>query len=440
MDRRQRRGTWRPKPISVPVVFRVYALFFGLAGFFLLIWGPAWLGRNPGGARFAAMTLVRVLGVAFGLAACSAGLLSRLGGAMAQRRSLFWFALGHAAIWLAAVVRWSGATGLVEQAVAVTGGAALLLFCLWLTAEGEFPQEPFATTGVFGPPASAPVEPLRSQYEQKIRQAAAQEERNRLARDLHDSIKQQIFAIHTAAATAQIHLAGDTSGARAALEQIRSASREAMTEMEVMLDQLKAEPLENMGLVAALQKLCESIGFRTGARVEFKLGSVPPSSQAAPGAAEATLRVAQEALANVARHARASHVFVLLDSPQGRMELTVEDNGSGFDPEQNSRGMGTANMRARAEELGGRFEVVSDREAGTTVKFSIPVASVATTGNSSKYRNRAIALALMMLILFLNSSLHHWSLVPALAFVAAIAVARYWKAYRRVGRLNQPAL
>ena len=81
--------------------------------------------------------------------------------------------------------------------------------------------------------------------------------------------------------------------------------------MEVMLDQLRAEPLENTGLVAALKKLCESIGFRTGAQVEFKLGAAPPTGLSAPGAAEAILRVAQEALANVARHARASHVSEL---------------------------------------------------------------------------------------------------------------------------------
>ena len=255
-------GTWKPKPISVPVVLRVYAALFGLAGVMLLIWGQAWSGQAQ---------LARALGIGSIVAACCAAALSWVSNARAQRRSLFWFAMGHVALWLAAVLGWGWVPGLADQAVAILGGTAFVLFFLWLTAEGEFPREPFATAGVFGPPASAPVEPLRSQYEQKIRQAAAQEERNRLARELHDSIKQQIFAIQTAAATAQVRLAGDSGGAREALDQIRSASREAMTEMEVMLDQLRAEPLENTGLVAALKKLCDSIGFRTGAQVEFKL-------------------------------------------------------------------------------------------------------------------------------------------------------------------------
>jgi signal transduction histidine kinase len=430
-------GSWKPKPISVPVVFRVYAVLFGLAGIMLLIWVPTWSRAWSGQAP-----LARALGIGSIVAACCAAALSSVSNARRQQRSLFWFAVGHVALWLATLLGWGWVPGLADQAVAILGGTAFVLFFLWLTAEGEFPREPFATGGVFGPPASASVEPLRSHYEQKIRQAAAQEERNRLARDLHDSIKQQIFAIQTAAATAQVRLEGDSGGAREALDQIRSASREAMTEMEVMLDQLRAEPLENTGLVAALKKLCESIGFRTGARVEFKLGAVPAAALSAPGSAEATLRVAQEALANVARHARAAHVLVTLDSSQGRMELTVQDDGSGFDPATDSRGMGTTNMRARAEELGGRLELLSSRQAGTTVKFSIPSVAPASSFSRYKYRNRAITVWLMMLTLFLNlnHSLHHWSLFPAVAFVAAIAVAHYLKAYGRMRRWNQPVL
>jgi signal transduction histidine kinase len=122
------------------------------------------------------------------------------------------------------------------------------------------------------------------------------------------------------------------------------------------------------------------------------------------------------------------------------MELTIQDDGAGFDTNQDSRGMGTANMRARAEQLGGRLKLVSSREAGTTVKFSIPCASVATSVSPSRYRNRTIALVLMLLTLFLNKAVNHWSLLPALAFVAAIAIIHYWKAYRGVRRLNQPTL
>ena len=357
-------------------------------------------------------------------AACAAFLLASINDIQVRNRSLFWFASAHVLLWLLLFawgeLRWGwGPRDLGNLMIAITGGTAFLLFCLWLTAEGEFPQEPFTGTGIFGPPPSASAEPLRSQYEQKIRQAAAQEERNRLARDLHDSIKQQIFAIQTAAATAQLRLNADATGARESLDQIRSSAREAMTEMEVMLDQLRAEPLETTGLIAALKKLCESIGFRTGAQVDFKLGTIPPAALSAPGAAEATLRVAQEALANVARHARASHVTVSLDSADNRMQLTVTDNGAGFDPAQDSRGMGSANMRARAEELGGTLHLTSAPSSGTTIKFSLPYG---TRPARYKYRNRAITLALAIFALVFNNEAHHWSFAPALLFVATLAV------------------
>ena len=394
-----------------------------------------WFGVHLAGVPFGRAALVRVFGSMWMMAAFSAAALATVDDAQAQHRGLFWFAIGHAVVWLVVLTQvatvWG--PGLGDHVVGVMAGVSFVLFYLWLVAEGEFPREDPIDTGIFGERVESwrrpvgPGEPLRSQYEQKIRQAAAQEERNRLARDLHDSIKQQIFAIQTAAATAQTRFDGDPSGAREALDQIRGSAREAMTEMEVMLDQLRAEPPENTGLVEALKKLCESIGFRTGAQVEFKLGVMPPTRLLAPGAAEATLRAAQEALANVARHARASRVLVSLGSVGGGLELIVKDDGAGFDPNQSSRGMGRANMRTRAEEFGGRLELSSSPEVGTTVKFSIPYAAA----GRNKYRNRGIALCLMMLGgVFLNRVGGHWSIAPAVAFVATISVVHYLKVYR----------
>ena len=136
----------------------------------------------------------------------------------------------------------------------------------------------------------------RDRYEQQIRDAGAQQERNRLARDLHDSIKQQIFVIQTAAATAQTRFDNDRDGAASAIDQIRSSARDAMTEMEAMMDQLRSIPLENASLIEALKKQCDALGHRTGAKVEFKLDDLPPSQTFAPGAHQAIFRVAQEAL------------------------------------------------------------------------------------------------------------------------------------------------
>src|SRR5690606_2735676 len=88
---------------------------------------------------------------------------------------------------------------------------------------------------------------LRSRYDAQIREAARVEERSRLARDLHDAVKQQLFVIQTGAATSEVRFDSDPAGAREALAQIRTAAREATTEMEALIDELQATPLENVG-------------------------------------------------------------------------------------------------------------------------------------------------------------------------------------------------
>jgi hypothetical protein len=100
---------------------------------------------------------------------------------------------------------------------------------------------------------------------------------------------------------------------------------------------------------------------------------LPYSAALRPGAQQAIFRVAQEALANVARHARAQNVTVSLDSYGRQVELKIQDDGIGFDPDRSRRGMGTANMQARAEEYGGKFDQVSQPGRGTTVRLSIPL-------------------------------------------------------------------
>src|SRR6185503_6597399 len=192
---------------------------------------------------------------------------------------------------------------------------------------------------------------LRSEYELQIRNAARQEERARLARDLHDAVKQQLFVIQTAGATAQARFDSDSAGARAAVEQVRTAAREAMAEMEAMLDQLQSAPISNAGLASFIRKQCEALGFRTGAQVTFEPGPMPDDRTVDPGARQAIARVAQESLSNVARHARAEHVKVSLGASDGPLVFSVEDDGAGFTGESAPRGMGMANLAARASEV-----------------------------------------------------------------------------------------
>jgi signal transduction histidine kinase len=275
---------------------------------------------------------------------------------------------------------------------------------------------------------------LRSQYEEQIRQAARQEERARLARDLHDAVKQQLFVIQTAAATAQARLDTDREGSKAAVDQVRSAAREAMTEMEAMLDQLQATPLANAGLVASLKKQCEALEFRSGAHVAFELGPLPADRMVDPGARQAIFRVAQEALANVARHARARNVAVTLADDGGHLVLTVRDDGSGFKPEGTPSGMGMANIAARAAEVGGGVDVTSSSDRGTTVRFSVPCRQQLS---ARPYAIRAVAWSVVLVsaVTYLTArgfDERPWGAIAIL--IAAFAVARYTLAAWRLRR------
>lgn len=406
----------RPEAIDTRVLLWVYTALAWLLGLALIAWGKA--------------APIRLLGSIALAAGCCAAALAAVDDPRTRRRGLLWFAAGHTAVWVVALTQHNALAGLglaewTNQSVWVS----FALFYLGLTAEGEFAGWDFVS--VF----SGPAKRLRSQYEQQIRQAAAQEERNRLARDLHDSIKQQLFVIQTAAATAQARSVGDPAGAGEALDQVRRSTREAMTEMQVMTDQLRSGPLENTGLIEALKRHCEALGFRTGAQVEFRLeGDLPPSEALPPGAQQAMLRVAQEALANIGRHARARNVQVSLYAAPGRVEVQIKDDGVGFDPNDRPRGMGIANMRARSEEFGAEFELVSRPGGGTFVRFSVPY----TTGETPReYRRRALWAGLLLVALNVYIVWTRQYPMTAVSALVGIQFVRNAVAYRRARKWSE---
>ncbi len=208
----------------------------------------------------------------------------------------------------------------------------------------------------------------------QVSEAAVQEERKRMARDLHDSIKQQIFGMAVSAATAEARWESDPAGARAALAAVRESAHEAQMEMQALLQQLRPTPLESIGLVEALRIQLEALGYRSGTATSLELGDLPPDVRLPPGAQDAVFRVAQEAFANVARHARAEHVTVKLYQTAATLELQVIDDGQGFEPSTAPGGMGLANIRERVRGLDGTVRVESMPGAGTTLHVSLPLA------------------------------------------------------------------
>jgi signal transduction histidine kinase len=214
---------------------------------------------------------------------------------------------------------------------------------------------------------------IRQALLRQIGEAAAQEERNRLARDLHDSIKQQLFTINVSTAAAQELWERDPEKARGALADVRRSAQEAMVEMQALLHQLRPQALTSTGLVEAIREQCEALGYRTGAKVTLELGDPIPDDRVPPGAQEMLFRIVQEALSNVARHARARNVRVWLGLEKDSATLRVQDDGQGFDSGAEMSGMGLRNLRERTESLQGALEIASAPGAGTTVTVSIPV-------------------------------------------------------------------
>ena len=361
--------------LDTRIALRVYAALLGLGGVSTAIWGPTWLGADMPVLPSGKAALVRVGGAVLVYVAVSAASLSFLE-RQARTRMLAWFVPSHLLVWLLILAQLEGKRGETLLVMSLTW-AMLVTMLAFLHI--RFPSgviTPGGPVSIFdAPPRPDAHVPSYHAYEQQIRHAAAQEERNRLARDLHDAVKQQIFAIQTSAAAAEARLETDAAGARSALAQVRQSAREAMAEMEALLDQLRVAPIGITGLVEAIRKHCEALTFRTGAVVDLDVAELPSEGELRPGAPQAIYRIVQEALANVGRHARARHVQVSLGTSARGLEVSVKDDGQGFDHGQPGGGTGLQNMYARAGELGGSLVVHAADGAGTVVTLLVPFAA-----------------------------------------------------------------
>jgi signal transduction histidine kinase len=374
----------RADAIDTRLIFRVYAAIIGGAGILVYLW-PArmlpdpwsqWLIEQPDlpGIRGGHYALVRICATALTAAGLIAGILASIDDPRSRRRALVQFAVMHlftgAMFWL----QWSevlAQTAPAKPGIAVIAVGLMLAYAALTQHTADPVRGLQSVITLFGQPEAAPVDRLRSQYEEQIARVARQEERSRLARDLHDAVKQQLFVVQTAAATAQERFDADAEGARTAISRIRDAAREATTEMEAMIDQLQSPPLANAGFLAALRQQCDALRFRTGASVTLQADALPAEWALPPGTPEALFRIAQEAFANIARHARARAVTVRIDVVGSRLTLTIRDDGQGFDMADTRRGVGTTSMRERAEGVGGTFELSSRPRSGTTVRASL---------------------------------------------------------------------
>jgi signal transduction histidine kinase len=194
-------------------------------------------------------------------------------------------------------------------------------------------------------------------------------ERQRLARDLHDSVKQTLFMIAASVESLQLHFDLPDDKLAVGLNQLRELSRAAQAEMNLMLYELHPGKLVEVELDKLLRQLAESLNERTSAAITVVAESLITPLPAAVKIA--FYRVAQEALTNAIRHAHAAHITVTLFTRDEQVQLLVEDDGDGFDLEEISTGgFGLGNMRERANALDMELWINSQPENGTQIMLS----------------------------------------------------------------------
>jgi PAS domain S-box-containing protein len=205
----------------------------------------------------------------------------------------------------------------------------------------------------------------------EARGKAALEERQRLARELHDSVSQALYGIALGSKTAREELDDDPDKLPELLDYVLSLAEAGMAEMRALIFELRPESLETEGVVAALQKQAAALEARYGIEVETDLCDEP---EAPLETKEVIYRIVQEALNNTVKHARASRVRIKMWCDPEQISLEISDDGIGFDPGKDFPGhLGLRSMRERALWIGGALEVEAAKGRGTGIRTRIPI-------------------------------------------------------------------
>jgi two-component system NarL family sensor kinase len=219
---------------------------------------------------------------------------------------------------------------------------------------------------------------LSAQHTRAATRLATTEERNRLAREIHDTLAQGLAAIALQLETADTLVASRPERAHEAIKRAMQLARSNLEEARRSVMDLRAAPLQDRTLTEALAALARGASSESASQVSFS--SLPTQNfPPLPARVEAGLyRIAQEALTNARTHADATHIEIALMAEEQSISLRIQDDGCGFDPEQVSQTTGSASghfgltgMAERARLLGGRICIFSQPDAGTSVELSV---------------------------------------------------------------------
>ncbi len=210
-----------------------------------------------------------------------------------------------------------------------------------------------------------------AQLAEQATQLATVEERNRLARDLHDSVSQELFSLTMQSAAARRLVATKPEQAATQLGEIQATAQQALQETRSLIFALRPAQLDGRGLGPALRDLQTAARERQGLEIDVRIGGerrLPLEYE------QALFRIVQEALANVVRHSGARSADVDLQYTDHTVRVVITDHGDGFDIEapRNARSIGLDSMRERAAALGGTLMIESAPDQGTTVNVCLP--------------------------------------------------------------------
>jgi signal transduction histidine kinase len=206
---------------------------------------------------------------------------------------------------------------------------------------------------------------------------AQEDERKRVARELHDDLGQALGALSLQAQMMERFISSDSEDALEQLNQTRSLITETSDRMYDLILALRPSALDDLGLIAALRTHADRVLDGTGISFELKYNGL--TERLSPEIETAMYRIFQEALSNVSRHSRAKHVSIDLTLHDGVLESEVQDDGRGFDPQTinmngaNPRGLGLLGIEERVSQCGGQLEIISQPGRGTRLLIRLPL-------------------------------------------------------------------
>jgi NarL family two-component system sensor histidine kinase YdfH len=211
------------------------------------------------------------------------------------------------------------------------------------------------------------------EYAAQVEELTISQERERMARELHDTLAQGLAGLILQLEAADSHLeSGDPARAQAVVQQAMRRARTTLHEARRAIQALRPAMLEQGNLIDALGREIDQFSATTGVRTTFEVDGGPPD--VSPEMAQDLLRIVQESLSNVARHAHAGHVLVRLAKVDGGLQMVVQDDGVGFEPQdglERPGSFGLAGMQERAARLEGVLRVESAVGRGTRVVLNV---------------------------------------------------------------------